>query len=154
MRRSIVLALVACLLGAFVVLPAEAAKKKKKPVTFKTEGSFAVANPATIEQGGVVQNELTTTCAIPASQGTDGYVITLPAKVSQVISKVSATGGDTTGVYDIDMYFYDKNCVFKSAASTAGDDEVGAMPSGTKYVVVSAFWGVGVDFTFESVEMR
>lgn len=154
MRRSLVLALVACLLGAFVALPAEAAKKKKKPVTFKTEGSFAVANPATLEQGGVTQNEFTTTCAIPASQGLDGYVIELPAKVGKVTSTVSATGGDTTGIYDLDMYFYDKDCVFKSASSTAGSDEQGAMPSGTKYVVVAAFWGVGVDFQFESIEMR
>lgn len=157
MRRSIVIALVACLLGAFVALPAEAKKKKRKkkpPVTFKAEGTLAVANPATLEQGGVTQNEFIATCAAPASQGLDGYVIELPAKVGKVTSKVSVTGGDATGIYDLDMYYYDKDCGYKAASSTAGDDEIGAMPSGTKYVVVAAFWGVDVDFEFKSVEMR
>lgn len=156
MRRSFIVVLVGCLLGAAMVLPADAAKKKrkKKPVTYSTEGSFAVANPATLENAGVTQNELMNTCAIPVSQGLDGYVIKLPAKVRKVSSEVTASGGDATGIYDLDMYFYNADCAPTGAASTAGSDEVGAMPAGTKYVVVAAFWGVGVDFTFKSVELR
>ena len=158
MRRQLVIVLVACLLGAALALPAEAKKKKKKkkkpPVTFQTEGSFAAANPATIEGYGVTQNEFVNTCAIPASQGLDGYVIELPKKVTKVTSTVTVSGGDASGIYDLDMYFFDKDCASKGAASTAGEDETGAMPAGTKYVVVSAFWGVDVNFTFESVELR
>lgn len=157
MRRSFTIVLVACLLGALLAMPADAAKKRKKrrpPVTFTTKGSFAFANPATLENAGITQNELMANCGIPASQGLDGYVIELPAKVTKVASKVTAAGGDVTGIYDLDMYFYNDACSPIGAASSAGDDEVGAMPAGTKYVVVAAFWGVGVDFNFKSVQIR
>jgi hypothetical protein len=157
MRRSFVVVLVACLAAALMTMPADAKKKRKKrkpPVTFKAEGSFAVANPATLENQGVTQNEFMAGCAIPASQGVDGFVIELPAKVTKVASKVTAAGGDMTGIYDLDMYFYNSSCAPSGAASSAGDDEIGAMPAGTKYVVVAAFWGVDVDFTFSSVELR
>jgi hypothetical protein len=137
-----------------MALPADAKKRKKKPVTFSTDGSFAVANPATLENSGVTQNEFMATCAIPASQGLDGYVVELPAKVTKVSSEVTVAGGDATGIYDLDMYFYNADCAPTGAASSAGSDEVGAMPAGTKYVVVAAFWGVGVDFTFKSVQLR
>jgi hypothetical protein len=158
MRRSFSIVLLACVLAGAMALPADAAKKKRKkrkpPVTYTTKGSFAFANPATLEGAGVTQNELMANCAIPASQGLDGYVIELPAKVTKVASQVTASGGDATGIYDLDMYFYNDACAPIGAASSAGDDEVGAMPSGTKYVVVAAFWGVGVDFNFKSVEIR
>jgi extracellular elastinolytic metalloproteinase len=159
MRRSLPLLVALCLLLGALVGPAEAAKKKKKkkkkpPVTFTTTGSFAAMNPATLEGAGVTQNEFLAACSIPASQGVDGFVIELPAKVSKVTSTVNLTGGDATGIYDLDMYFYDESCASKGAASSAGTDELGAMPSGVKYVVVSAFWGVQVNFNFESVELR
>jgi extracellular elastinolytic metalloproteinase len=157
MRRTFVVVLVACLLGVAMTLPADAAKKKRKkkpPVTFSADGSLAVANPATLENAGVTQNEFMATCAIPASQGVDGHVIELPAKVKKVSSRVTAAGSDATGIYDLDMYFYNSDCAPTGASSTAGSDELGAMPAGTKYVVVAAFWGVDVDFTFKSVELR
>jgi hypothetical protein len=157
-RRSFVVVLVACLVAALMVMPVEAKKKKRKkrkpPVTFQAEGSFALANPATLENQGITQNEFMASCAIPASQGVDGFVIELPAKVTKVASTVSAIGGDTTGIYDLDMYFYNSSCAPMGAASSAGDDEIGAMPAGTKYVVVAAFWGVDVNFAFKSVELR
>jgi hypothetical protein len=157
MRRSFVAVLVVCLVAGLMIMPADAKKRRKKrkpPVTFKAEGSFAVANPATLENQGATQSEFMASCAIPTSQGVDGYVVALPAKVTKVSSTVTATGGDMTGIYDLDMYFYNASCAPIGAASTAGQDETGAMPAGTKYVVVAAFWGVDVNFSFKSVELR
>lgn len=155
MRRSLVLALVACLaMGAFAA-PSQAAKKKRKPARFAIEGAFEIGNPADFMAGaGLVRNELELTCAIPNSQGTDGFAFELPAALQKVNSDASLNGQDATGGPDMDMYFYDESCVATGDVATTALNEYGVIPKGTKFVVVSAWIGADVTFEFEAVEKR
>ena len=153
-RRLIALALVLGLVGAISAAPALAGKKKKKPITFEAAGSFAVANPASLEGGSLTGNEFTETCAIPTTQGVDGFVVELSDEISKVMATVQVSGGDATGIYDLDMYFFTADCAAIGAASTPDSDEMGAFPAGTKYVLVNAFWGVEVEFDLTATEIR
>lgn len=158
MRRSLVLALVACLAMGALAAPSQAAKKKKKkpkPITFAVEGAFDIGNPADYQAGaGLVRNELELTCAIPASQGTDGFVFELPEALQKVASDASLNGQDATGGPDMDMYFYDEACVSTGDVATTELNEYGIIPEGTKFVVVSAWMGADISFEFEAVEKR
>lgn len=153
-RRSLMTGLVACLLVGAVVAPAEAGKKKKPkkaPVTFEESGSLAIGHPATVEaENGIARAEFLQSCAIPATQGTDGYVIELPPEITAVNSNVNLSGGDAAGLHDLDMYFFDETCSPNGALSTEAVDEFGLMPAGTSYVFVSAWMGVEVTFDFKA----
>lgn len=152
MRRAIVVALIACLTAGAFAAPAVAGKKKKKPAKFSVEGAFDIGNPADyMLNAGLVRNELELTCAIPTSQGTDGFVFELPAALQKVHSDASLTGQDATGGPDMDMYFYDEACASTGEVATPELDEYGIVPAGTKYVVVSAWMGADVTFLFEAV---
>lgn len=154
MRRSLMTGLVACLLLGALVAPAEAGKKKKPkkpPVTFEESGSLAIGHPATVEaEGGIARTEFLQSCAVPTSQGTDGYVIVLPPEITAVNSNVTLSGGDASGFHDLDMYFFDESCAPKGAISTEAVDEFGLMPAGTSYVFVSAWLGAEVTFDFKA----
>lgn len=155
MRRALVVALIACLTAGAFVVPAVAGKKKKKPARFSAEGAFEIGNPADYMAGaGLVRNELELTCAIPASQGTDGFVLELPAALQKVDSEASLEGEDATGGPDMDMYFYDETCAATGDVATTALDEYGIIPAGTKYVAVSAWMGAQVTFVLEAVEKK
>lgn len=154
MRRFFALALIACLSAGAFALPASAGKKKK-PIKFSAEGAFDVGNPADyMANAGLVRNELELTCALPASQGTDGFVIELPAELQKVESDASLEGADATGGPDMDMYFYDESCISTGEVATTDLSEYGIIPAGTKWVVVSAWIGADVSFTLDAVERR
>ena len=156
MRRAIVVAVTLGLLAGAAVAPAEAKKKKKKkpPVTFQAEGSLITSNPGDLNGAGITRNEFTAQCAIPASQGLDGFVIELDEKISAVTSMVQVTGTDATGMHDLDLYFFDDGCGATGESSTEAADEFGTMVAGTKYVLVTAFTGAEIAFTFEAEEMK
>lgn len=158
MRRFLVLALITCLAASAFVAPASAGKKKKKkkpaPIEFSAEGAFQVGNPGDFLAGaGLVRNELALTCAIPLSQGTDGFVVELPAEFQQINSEASLEGTDLMGGPDLDMYFYDETCTYLGEVATAELNEYGIVPAGTRFVAVSAFIGAGVSFTLDLVEL-
>ena len=154
-----VIASAALILGAFIV-PADAKKKTKKPVTFEASGSFAMSH----DGGNITGNEFTNTCSIPASQGVDGYVVELSDAISAVTSTVLVSGSDATHFgHDFDMYFFDADCASTGAStdnSTDGSsgenygDERGVFPAGTKYVLVIAWGGPGLEFTLDASEKR
>lgn len=158
MRRAIVLALVVGLLGGSAAIPAQAKRKKSKPkppITFEAEGTLVTANPADFQaDAGITRNEFINTCSIPVSQGFDGYVIELSDEISTVMSNVLVSGSDATGIYDLDVYFYDESCAFTGAASNEETNQTGVMVAGSKYAVVSAFFGTNLTFTFEATEYR
>ena len=154
MRRVIAFALVIGLLGAFAAAPATA-KKKKKPMKFEASGTVAIGHPVTYATGtSIVGTELTETCAIPASQGTDGFVVELPEAMTKVMANVAVSGGDATGMYDLDMYFFNAECAPVGAASTETQNEIGAFAPGTKYILVNSYVGAEVTFDLVATEMR
>lgn len=161
MRRSLMTALAACLLVGAVVAPAEAGKKKKPkppppaPITFEESGAFAVGHPGDVEaETSITRTAFLQSCAVPSSQGTDGYVIALPAEITAVATEATITGADTAGLYDLDLYFFDEACGSLGAISTEAPDEVGPMPAGTSFVLVTAYTGAQITFDFKATEIR
>ena len=152
MRRPLVAALVVSLVWGAALAPASAKKPKRKPVRFEESGSVALGHPGDVAGGAnVTRTAFLDACAIPPSQGTDGYVIELPPTVTASSANVTLTGADATGFHDLDMHFYDEACAPNGALATELPDEFGLMPQGTRYVVITAFTGVEVTFTFESL---
>ncbi|MDQ0484573.1 M36 family metallopeptidase [Guptibacillus hwajinpoensis] len=101
--------------------------------------------PATL---AVTENEFVTTQnPEPASQGADGYVVTLPAQYGDGIHNFTLEGLSDTE-YDYDVYFYNKNFEPIGGVATAGANEAGVIPGGTKYVYVGLYSGAKVPFTF------
>jgi hypothetical protein len=138
-----------------MLAPASAKKKKKfVPITFEASGSFAIGNPADLDGAGITRNEFAATCAIPATQGVDGYAIELSEEISKVPAQVGVTGSDAGAGHDLDMYFYDESCGSTGSASTEAADEIGVFPAGTKWVVVTAFFGVELEFDLVATEIK
>ncbi len=156
MRRTILVAMILGLLAGALSMPADAKKKKLKP--YVETGSIAVGHPANFEAGvGIVRAEFTETCSIPQSQGTDGYVVGIPATHMKKAMPVSAVGSSTTGgAYDLDLFYYSDSCDELGQAADIGTDQVGTMPAGTKYVLVNSWEpaGAGVEFTFTATPKK
>ncbi|MCA0988641.1 M36 family metallopeptidase [Guptibacillus algicola] len=137
-------------------------KAKIEPVTvapeepFVAEGTVQVGNagtgvgslagvPATL---AVTENEFVTTQnPEPSSQGTDGYVVTLPEQYGDGIHNFTVEGGSTAADYDFDIFFYNKNFEQIGGVATSGANESGVIPGGTKYVYVGLYSGANVPFT-------
>jgi hypothetical protein len=154
-RRSLVVALSLSLLGGALMAPAEAKKKPKPrpPVTFEASGTIALGNPGDFfAEVNVTRQAFLQSCAVPPSQGTDGYVITLPDEISAVAADVSITGTDAAGVHDLDIFFFDDACSPVGSVNTDAVDEFGPMPAGARYVLVTAFFGVELTFDFKATE--
>ncbi len=117
------------------------------PVT--DTGTIATGNPTTstvdADTTGVTANDFKSTCtAPPASQGTDGWVSTLPDSFGDGAHKVTVSG-TSAGPYDIDLYFYDKECNLVGSAASEAADESGTLPGDTKYVLSQLWLGAAVD---------
>jgi extracellular elastinolytic metalloproteinase len=155
MRRTIFVAIILGLLAGALSMPADAKKKKLKP--FVTTGTIAVGHPANFEAGvGIARGEFTETCAVPQSNGTDGYVIEIPATYMKKAANVSAVGSSETGAYDLDLFFYNDSCTEIGRAADIGTDQMGFMPAGTKYVLVNSWEpaGAAIEFTFTAKPTR
>lgn len=174
MRKAIVLALALALLAGISAAPAAAKRKKEPeppPITFEDTGRFATTN-ITKESGtlpfiywGVTGTEFHETCAIPATQGFDGYVVELSDEISKVSAKVSLRWGSAGDVSNLYMAFFDADCEYTGIAgfgiggydvTDISDDgaEKGAFEAGTKYVLVSGTLGADVSFALKAVEIR
>ncbi|MDQ3914003.1 MAG: hypothetical protein M3323_01545 [Actinomycetota bacterium] len=157
MRRILVIVLAVCLLGGAVSAPAGAKKKPKRkpPVTFTESGSVALGHPGDlVNEVNATRHAFVETCAVPPSQGTDGYVIALPREITAVASDVSIVGADASGFHDLDIFFFDEGCSPIGSLNTDAVDEMGPMPVGTTYVLVTAFLGVEITFDFKATETR
>jgi hypothetical protein len=153
-KRTLALALM--LLLALMVHPAIAGKKKPKLKPYKSEdATIAVAHPLFYGQTGsinsVTAKEFESTCAIPASNGVDAFVFEVPADYQKTTAAAKAVGAASTPAgYDLDMYFYDKDCAVKGQSNSEGTDEIGVMPAGIAWVLVDNYLGEpGVTFHVE-----
>jgi extracellular elastinolytic metalloproteinase len=154
MRRTILVALILGLLAGALSMPADA-KKKKKPKPYVTSGSIAIGHPLDYGvEGSVVRTEFLENCAVPQSQGTDGYVVEIPATHMKKVATVLAAGSDLTGAYDIDMYYFSATCDPLGDNNEEGSDQMGLMPAGTKYVLVNSYFGAELEFTFTATPLK
>jgi hypothetical protein len=164
-RRSIAMTAALLVVGLITGIgPAQA--KSQPPVTFEASGSFALGVPVQRDEWWTITGaEFEHTCSIPASQGVDGYVVELSDAISAVTSTVLVSGSDATGFgHDFDMYFFDAHCASTGASTNNSTDkrppgsnygdERGVFPAGTKYVLVTAGGGPGLEFTLSATEMR
>jgi hypothetical protein len=120
-----------------------------EPVTDR--GTIATGNPSTGtvdgDATGVTATDFKATCsAPPGSQGADGWVTTLPDSFGDGAHKVTVTGS-SAGPYDVDLYFYDRECSLVGSAASAAADESATLPSETKYVLSQLWLGAAVDIS-------
>lgn len=124
---------------------------------FTSEGVIQAGNPATgigsladlNATGSVTQNEFVSTQnPEPASQGVDGYVVSLPEQYRDGLHNVSVTGPED-GAHDLDVYFYDSSFNLIGSIATAGANETGIVPGGTSYIYVGLYSGANVPFTVD-----
>ncbi|TDO35150.1 fungalysin/thermolysin propeptide [Kribbella sp. VKM Ac-2527] len=115
------------------------------PVT--EEFTIATGDPANVTMPGVTGTEFVQTCkAPPASQNVDGHVTTLTGDAGDGAHAISVKG-QGTGVWDLDVYFYNSSCQLLGQVATAAADETGVIPSNAKYVVTHLFLGAAVPVT-------
>ena len=142
-KKTIVLGVVLAL--ALVGPAAHAGKPKAKP--YKSEDvSVAVAHPIFFGNTGSINSitakEFENTCAVPSSNGLDGYVFEVPKQFSKIDAQIDAKGaGPGTAGYDLDIYLYDSTCKPTLAFNSEGTDETGFIPKGTPWVFVHNYLG-------------
>mgnify|MGYP000713443504 CR=1 FL=1 len=144
MKRSILILLVLALLfPAGSAVAKKKGKKAPKPWTSE-EGTIAVAHPVFYSTSGdlisVTMQELKNTCAMPASQGLDAFIVEVPAEYQKIAATATATGSSAgAGGYDLDVFFFDSGCNILAASQNTGTDEVAFMPAGTAWIGVGNY---------------
>ena len=140
-------AIVSLVLALGLVAQPALAGKKKGPKPYKSESfTIAVAHPVFYGNSGSVNaitaKEFENTCAVPGSNGVDGFVLEIPKEYQKLQASISAVGaaGGAAG-YDLDIYMYDANCTPTLASNAAGTDENGVIPKGTAWVFVHNYLG-------------
>ena len=146
-KKTVIVTLIAALALALVVHPALAKKRKPKPKPWKSpEVTLLLPHPVAYSTTGAVNSitarEFEQTCAIPTTNGVDGYVFAVPKAYQSILSAVDAKGaaGGAAG-YDLDMYLYDKNCKQTLPINASGTDESGTLPKGTAYIFLHNYLG-------------
>ena len=148
MKKLLVLALVLGLVVS-IVGPAGAKKKKKAPKPFVSEEvtielGHPVANGNSGSLASVTGQEFLNTCAVPSTNGVDGWVFEVPAEYQKIAASAEATGTSVTDAAspaDMDMYFFDETCKQVGQANAAGTDEFGAMSPGVSYIFLHNYTG-------------
>ena len=148
MKKLLVLALVLGLVVS-IIGPAGAKKKKKAPKPYVTEEvSIELGHPVFNGNSGtlvsVTAQEFMNTCAVPSSNGVDGWVFEVPAEYQTIAASAEATGTgatDAAAPADMDMYFFDETCKQVGQANAAGTDEFGAINPGVAFIFLHNYTG-------------
>lgn len=147
MKKLLVLALV---LGLVVsIIGPAGAKKKKAPKPYVTEEvtmelGHPVANGNSGSLVSVTGQEFLNTCAVPSSNGVDGWVFEVPAEYQKIAASAEAVGTgatDSAMPADMDMYFFDETCKQVGQANAAGTDEFGAINPGVAFIFLHNYTG-------------
>jgi subtilisin family serine protease len=110
---------------------------------YSAEGRILGSNPASLAGAGVTENDFVLECAVPLSQGVDGYVFELPADLNLTGATATISGSESLiDAHDLDMYFYSADCEQLSAQNTAESDETAPVPAGTRFIVANAWIGI------------
>jgi hypothetical protein len=158
-RKLIVGLTVALVFGSVITAGPVTAKKNRKPVNFKAEGSILLSNPNDVDvagpsYAGITRTEFESACAIPTqTQGLDAFVIELPSKVTRVDSIVYAEATNMTGLTQLDFFFFDETCA-PLGELLSFQDAPPFMPRGTKFVLVRNWLSDPTDFVFYANEAR
>jgi PQQ-like domain len=111
------------------------------------QGNIAGSNPASGDTVGLTEAEFLASCAIPQSQGLDGFVFEVPEAFRDGKSTVSVKGL-SAGPYDLDARFYKADCTDAGGGLLTNNvDESGPLPAGAAFVMVNQFLGVDTDVT-------
>lgn len=145
-------------LGVLAGPSALAAKKKKKAPTSRTitleeSGSMAAPAPQSILLFGVTEGEfrLVNECAsLPVSQGIDGWVVEVPPEFQLGTASLEVLGTDTTGAYDLDVYFLDASCSVMEPYMQEGADPSGTILPGAAWIVIDLFAGTNATFDLKA----
>ena len=153
MRKNLVIAILLLGLVAALGNPAAAKKKKKKgPKPYKSEtvtihaGHIVAHGPSGGNLVSVTAQEFFQNCAVPQSNGVDGWVFAVPAPYTKIPAAIEGKGTSAVPVpIDMDLYFYNKACEevgFANAEAPGG--ETGVIPKGTAFVFLHPYTGVEV----------
>lgn len=154
MRKSLVATLAALLVLGMIAAPAATAKKKKKKpvaqtITFEQEGTIRIAGPTSAAYFGITDGEFLVVhdCAqMPATQGHDAWIVEIPAEFQTGSASLKIEGSDASGLYDLDVYYYDASCGLMEPYLTEGTNPAGPILGGAKWAVVSMFTGANASF--------
>jgi len=151
MRKAVVLVIAVTLLAGASV-GAASAKETPPLKSFEASGSFLVGDPieAWVIDGrtGVTARHFTASCAIPLSQGFDGFVVELPDEIAGVPFRGRVTPSTYTP-YGLSMTSYNAKC---KLTGLYGDKATFA--TGTKYILVTGWLSTLVAFNFTAIEIR
>lgn len=86
-------------------------------------------------------------CGPSSGQGLDAWVFELPADGPAAGAPVKATGSDLLGLHNLSVAFVGEDCKVVGQLDTPAPDEAGALPAGTRFVVVSDRLGIGTAVT-------
>ena len=90
---------------------------------------------------GVTRADFTADCEYsPRTNGVDGWVTKIPAKFADgtYLLHVRAAGG-SPAPYDLDLYFFDKDCALTGESEPADEDTSGEIPVGTVYAMATNY---------------
>lgn len=139
---------------ALIAVPGAASAAKKKPKPYKSETvtiamGHPVANSASGSVVSVTGQEFIARCALPASNGLDGYVFEIPATYQKINASIEAIGVSPADVYDADIYTFDADCNLVQAINAEGTDESGTLIAGTAFVFVHNYLPGPIDVHIE-----
>ena len=159
MKKTLVMLLAGALTIGMVAAPSAFAGKKKKKasgsttVTFEESGTIVAPALTGAAIGGLTTAEfvIANECASPpVSQGYDGHIVELPMDFRMGGGTIEVLGSDTSGAYDLDVYFYDAGCALMEPYMREGADPTGAIPPGATWAAVELFVGANASFDLKA----
>lgn len=157
MKKPPILLLAAALTVGVIAAPSAVAGKKKKTRTVTFEESGTITAPSSV-YGAQVFGGLTTMEFIfanecsspPTTQGFDAHIVELPMDFRLGTGRLEVIGDDTSGAYDMDVYFYDAGCGLVDPYMTDGKNPSGAIPAGATYAAIELFIGANATFDLKA----
>ncbi len=149
--RVALISIVALLLVGVEAPASGAAGKKLKPYKSETAtievGKWAPFIPDLQLSITVTGAEFLARCDIPTETiGLDAYVFEVPRAYRQVEADIYTTGEGTDlfgdEYHDIDIYIYDSQCNLLVNYATSNRDEMGLLPKGSSFVLLTNFAGI------------